>query len=259
MVKILTILFIPIFVICVGLLFLAAVKSRLILNLGWDFTLIANILIAIGTIGSILIILFKESILAYTRRPQLILDVKRLFYLQKQNSAQGQLYYYRLGIENIGKTRAEGCVICLEELSKKEDNIWKKIDSFMPLPIHFVWTNTENWIENYVEHGQAKYFDLARIRKTTLNTLESGYFPLEFCIWPISEDITLRFIKVGTYKLKLTIYSKNSEAKTYQLIIIWSGKWEEETGEMKLHIHEEMKCINKREKFFDKIYKNVAE
>jgi hypothetical protein len=106
---------------------------------------------AVGTIGAVVVALFKDSMLAWKRKPRLDATctkespwTARVPYYVSRNGQvlwTGECYWVRAKVENSGQTRAEKVQVYASELAKlRVDGKFADIPTFLPLNMR--WANS---------------------------------------------------------------------------------------------------------------------
>jgi len=112
---------------------------------------LAQWLAAVGTIGAVIIALFKDSLLLMWRKPRLSATininppctVKTPIIVQSDGVVgwAGDCYYIRIRIENVGRTRAEKAQVFALRLQKQgADGRFVEVLDFLPL--YLKWANS---------------------------------------------------------------------------------------------------------------------
>ncbi len=212
---------------------------------------IAQWVAAGATLLAVLVALFREEIVSWWRRP--VLDVSVLLepphchatilQYQVQRTAltlvQAQCYYFRLWVENRGRTRAERVQVFAAKLYRRAaDGSFKEDKRFLPLNLR--WAHGESrgagggpeiYAEGISPH-MGKHCDIGHITdpkcraelSEDLEGVPSGsvIFALDMEVAPNTRS---HLLAPGTYRLELRIAAANSSPVTKVLEITVTGDW----------------------------------
>jgi hypothetical protein len=100
---------------------------------------------AFGTIAAVIVALFKDPILAWRRKPQLVATCTKKspwtgrvpYHVTRKSDGtllwSGYAYWVRVRVENVGRTRAEKVQVYASKLAKRAlDNTFEDVSSFLP-------------------------------------------------------------------------------------------------------------------------------
>ncbi|MDP3041417.1 MAG: hypothetical protein Q8N62_01590 [Candidatus Omnitrophota bacterium] len=176
---------------------------------------------AFFTTTAIIWVLFKETILARWRAPKLQSLINMdMPYVTKQ----GRTYYYHLGIKNIGRATAQNCRGYVDRIYEYNNGQYERIKNFMPMPLY--WAREEK-SATFIGPDQEKFLDLGTI--DTDCSYAVGKRP--FVLWFREYSDTSRLF-LGRYKIRIILYSENTESLPVELYISWSGQAKEEYMDM---------------------------
>lgn len=149
------------------------------------------------------------------------------------------VYYFRFLVENIGKSQADDCEVFLEELYKQNSaGEMIKIENFTS--VNLKWSGMRDGFKRTLQPGRQMFCDIGRIQEPRYN-----YISVYRAITPTQQE-QLKFVfelpekyysqwdclLKGTYKLLVSIYSKNANKITHEFKISWSGEWKNSEEEM---------------------------
>jgi hypothetical protein len=197
------------------------------------------------TFLAVLVALFKEGIVRWRRRP--ILDLVSVLshaipmrYSVQRTSltlAVTQSYYFRLWIENRGKSRAESVQVYVAKLLRRAaDGTFREDPHFLPLNLR--WSHgqgPDGSPEVYAEGispGMGKHCDLGHI----IDPAHRGELGEALAEVPATDTILALDLEVlptslshliapGTYQLELRIAAANCLPVTKILKVTLTGKW----------------------------------
>lgn len=152
------------------------------------------------------------------------------------------VYYFRFKVINEGKSRANNCEICLE-------NLWIYDVSQTPRlhqnfsSVNIVWSDNpkkpfvninpkRKMVGNIGHISSQKYQDehehknFIDVRGDSENGLR---FMFDLLQWPFSQPNCL---VAGRYIIQVGFYSENANIQKVYFEISWSGEWQDEEGEM---------------------------
>lgn len=150
------------------------------------------------------------------------------------------VYYFRFLVKNVGKSQAEDCQVFLEKIFKK-DKYEKMIEYKDFTPVNLKWSGVSNPIERNIYPDKGMYCDLGRIydknykyRSVYKNIIEEeqalNNFFFEFAENRLYSNWDC--LIPGSYKIIVSVYSKNAKKVTRQFNLSWSGKWEDKESDM---------------------------
>jgi hypothetical protein len=198
---------------------------------------------ATATFFAVLVALFKDEFLRWRRKPKLRVSIKlaspdcqktRLTYMvQKEviTSETADCYYFRLWVENEGKTRAERVqVFASKLLRKKADGCFQDVDSFLPMNLR--WTHSNEIFTEGISPEMGRHCDLGRIvdpelRKNVgedLPTLRADETVLAL-ILEVQPSTMSHLVAPGVYRLELRVAAANCLPASHTLELTITGKW----------------------------------
>lgn len=184
--------------------------------------LILQVFIAIGTVGAVLLALFRDFIREIIRKPKL--DVK--FYeasspylrdVPPPKADQLHQHVLTLYILNKGKSVAESCQPLITRLWIKDEEEWIAPKGWVQLPLDWVFVS------------RSKKEDLFEI-----DIVPYRYYPFNICSFfenhtlkltaPIkSRSQPIIFNRHTTYCIEVTVFSVNAKSITKWIYIEWKG------------------------------------
>jgi hypothetical protein len=201
------------------------------------------------TFLAVLVALFKDEIIKWRRRP--IFDISTtlqpphchmtiLRYMAQQTAptyTEAQCYYFRLWVENRGKTRADRVQVFVAKLFRRAaDGTFKEYTNFLPMNLR--WSHVQapgGGPEIYAEGispQMGKHCDIGHIIDPA-NRAECGedlpgvlpmstLFALDLEVYP---NTLSHLLAPGTYRLVLRVAAGNSLPMTKILELTVTGKW----------------------------------
>jgi hypothetical protein len=166
-------------------------------------------------------------------------------YCHKTMYEGGQpVYYFRLLIKNIGKSKARNCEVILEKIWTYENETPKEFPNFSP--VNLIWVaglvgTKVQYIE--INPNRSVFCDIGHIAsrqyQRTVELTNFIYLPgarrNHLCF-------LLEFLQVfnaqpnclhpGKYILDIGIYSENAKYQKARFEISWSGEWKDSENEM---------------------------
>lgn len=207
---------------------------------------------AVGTIGAVLVALFKDLILAWRRRPKLEVTCTKevpwtvrtpiiVYTGQGVILWSGECYFVRIKVKNIGKTRAEKVQVSASKLEKQGlDGKFTEIPTILPL--NMKWSNsppnTPVVILDGLSSEMTAFCDIVSLcdpanphqRKpaATPPNITVGQLQLE-----VDPPGDLHLLSPGTYKLTLRLAAANVTPIDKELEFSHKGTWLANDAEMR--------------------------
>ena len=207
---------------------------------------------AIGTILAVIVALFKDSILAWLRKPKLDAWCSKEAPFTSRTPIivhdgkgvvlwTGDCYYIRAQVENSGKTRAEKVQVYASKLLKRgADNKFAEMPSF--LPMNCKWSNSPpggaSAILDGISPKMAAFFDVVGLCDPanphqdrppgTAADVTIGQLQLE--VDPLTKS---NLLPPGTYRLHLRIAAANAKPIDKVLEFTHTGRWLTDDAEMR--------------------------
>lgn len=206
---------------------------------------------AAATLLAVLVALFKTEIVSWWRRP--ILDVSifleppychstTLHYTVQRTAltyAQAQCYYFRLWVQNHGKTRAERVQVHAAKLFRKvADGSFREDKHFLPMNLRWAHGHSREpggGPEIYAEGispRMGKHCDLGHVTDPqsraelgeALDGVPQGntIFALDLEVNPNTKS---NLLAPGTYRLELQVAAANSAPMQKVVEITVTGQW----------------------------------
>jgi hypothetical protein len=153
-------------------------------------------------------------------------------------------YYYRFKIWNKGKTSAEKVEVIIVDISKKEGNNYKRVESFSL--DNLVWSVPEEGrprvFYDYISPDTYKYCTLGHIHDPKYRNDFPGEFNPDL---PVKQDETIFCFDVyfrsnilyyligpGIYKIKIKVGCANAKTITREYELELTGKWSDDESKM---------------------------
>ena len=198
---------------------------------------ILAVLTAIGTVGAVIWVVAKDTILKYIDRPKLDVnfyetDAPYLRYVPPDHRNQPHQHILTLYISNIGRSVAEACQPLITKLWIKDigDESWIFPEGWVPLPL--------NWV--FASELQQEYLDERNIipNKPYLFNICTFFHNNSFVLTaPIhSRSRPRAFPGQRTYCIELTLFSINAKPVEKYYYIEWKGPFELELSSFEKNI-----------------------
>lgn len=189
------------------------------------YDLIITAVAAFFTTTAIIWALFKETLLAFWKRPRFKSNFFMDFpYITKLPATTGQIYYYHLGVKNVGRSTALNCRGYVDGIYKYSNGQYERIKNFIAMPLY--WTR-EDKAATFIGPEQEKFLDLGTIETQVIYLEGKRPFILGFREYSDTDRLYS-----GKYKIKIIFYSENTKSLPVDLYISWSGQGKEEYSEM---------------------------
>lgn len=226
-----------------------------------DYMLLIQTLVAIGTLGMALVILWLQIIKPWLNEPEIEIefeqeepcckdvpwifqdDIDKVEFPTKIFSPSGSTsgepnicadingkvtyetpaYWIRVKVTNNGKSVAENCEGQLIELRNNEKQLMKK---FVPLILR--WSSRPDIVPIDINRGASWFLDIIFINEEIKNMQSTEEFSkyAHICdIYRGQHTGTIRELEAGEYYLKIAIYGDNFNPKTREFHMKWGGKW----------------------------------
>jgi len=218
--------------------------------------LVANWLVAIGTILLSIVAIFQDKLRAWVMRPKLRVTIQvappdcHKSVIECYNEKIGivdvivEVYYFRLLVKNDGNQRAELVEVFAKKLTeKKEDGAFTKVSTFMPM--NLTWTHTDDKIfyeaispHMYRNCSLGHIIDPSKRRLSRSEQLPEEKSGKPFNKAVFSFDLEIRpntgghLIKPGTYRLDIVVAAANVKPISKTLEIAFNGEWCPNEAEM---------------------------
>lgn len=150
------------------------------------------------------------------------------------------VYYFSLLIINRGTKQAKNCEVVLEGISKKDKNGDWIEEKYLPTNLRWVVPDSPQFIS--INPKRSIYCNIGHILKPEYQDNEPSAWrliPAEEKNKPMFKlELMNRFyyqrdfLSPGEYKIKVAVYSENSEKKEKSFNIKWTGEWKSTEEEM---------------------------
>jgi len=201
-----------------------------------------QIAMVLVTLLAVFVALFGERLWRYLDRPKL----KLLFTLEPplcHKTGMGQnktpVYYFRFIVKNIGKIQAENCEVFIESVKKKNSNgEYEFFKNFTP--VNLKWTGIREPFMRTIYPEKEMICDLGKIiqpphlyKSQYVNATEEEQKMKKF-ILELPEVYYSQWdcLLPGSYKLNISVYSKNAKKVSKEFDLNWSGSWKDEEKSM---------------------------
>ena len=194
-----------------------------------------GLLVAIGTVGMTLMLVYLEVFKSWIQKPEIKIEFKDKdpYCRHEKEKEKGEgpgPYWCHFVVINSGGRQADDCEAVLEKIRDlKKDEEWKSW-----IPVNLKWSTEKLFRRKYyktIYPGGRRYFcDIGRVNKQTDCKPDNGKkFAFELSGTFISQDTSL---KPGSYRIQISVYSKNGAKVTEKFDIEWRGEWKKEQKEL---------------------------
>jgi hypothetical protein len=196
----------------------------------------------VGTLVLAFVAVFQQWLQQLIVRPRLELsarvsrpDAEKSRWWKKETD----VYYFRLGIRNIGNKAAHDVQTYLARVERlRQDNQYEPVDKFSPM--NLIWTHTGKATKDIVLPGMPPVFcdlghiaDPARKVRTGEDVASTAEYEtvlaLDLEVLPSSGG---HLLAAGTYRFDLIVAASNSKPRPYNLEVKVTGKWFPEEDRM---------------------------
>jgi hypothetical protein len=208
---------------------------------------------AVGTIAAVVVALFKDSILAWMRKPRLDATcekeapwtVKTPIVVHDGKGAvlwTGNCYYVRINVQNSGRTRAEKVQVYASRLAKLgADDRFADIPTFLPL--NMKWTNSPadgaTAVLDGISPKMAAFCDIVSLcdpanphqSRPTGAPPNATVAQLQLEVEPFTGS---HLLAPGTYRLTLRIAAANVKPVDRVFQFTHKGNWVQDDANMRL-------------------------
>lgn len=181
-----------------------------------------------ATFTAAIVALFKDSFLAWWRKPELTVEPelrKDLFpYEDKDGNLVHYGYNFRLAIKNDGKTKAEKVEVFAAKLEKFKNGRFLKEPFF---PMNLTWAHDDESHRDWISPTTTRLCNLGRLLDP--NRPNAGRSGSQGTVLELHVQVTpttrTNHLSSGTYRLYLEISASNCKLIQKTLEIMHSGKW----------------------------------
>ena len=157
---------------------------------------------------------------------------EKIYCRHTQTGKKEEPYFCHFAVVNNGVNQADDCEAVLEKIwddvhGEKDHLKWPERESW--IPVNLKWSaerkGSEKACFKTIYPGGKRYFcDIAFV-----NSKEGKKFTFELPRTFISQDT---FLKPGSHKIQISVYSKNAAKATEKFEIDWCGEWKGTQPEM---------------------------
>lgn len=157
----------------------------------------------------------------------------------RRSDVRFPVYYFRFKVRNKGKTEAERCEVVLERIWKRDsEGSFNELTGFSPVPLK--WSGTLNEKYFTIQPDREVFCDIGRIHQPTHEPLsvyqgvtsEEERLNKFFFELPERYYAQQDYLVPGTYRIEISIYSKNARKISKKFEISWSGIWKDQESNM---------------------------
>ena len=212
-------------------------------NNNWTDTLTA-----IGTLAAVLTTIFfffLERLKKYLNRPILNIginlkppDCHKI--IGSFNSTLAEAYWFRLFVENKGKSNAQNLEVLIEKVEAKKDGKWEIYPAF--LPSNLKWTHIDVPVLLNLQRGTKKNVDFgyiydpkANISSAITNNLSSQNSKIEI-LFNVSISVLpftgYHVLKEGEYKFHIIVGASNCKPQREKFRVKFNKDWHTDEAKM---------------------------
>jgi len=204
--------------------------------------IIANVLVAVGTIALAVLAVFGETVRSWFRKPKLVLSVvceppdcvsipseRQIRYDRRR----ADTIYLRVLVKNNGNESATNVEVYAEKLSRlRADQNWDLLTQFPPM--NLVWSNFGQMYFPRIAPDMGKHCDIAHI----IDPAQRKYFEQENPRLDLSpSEVSMEFDLVtrpfnkshivgpGTYRVRVVVAATNVRPTIHTMEIRLAGPW----------------------------------
>lgn len=193
-----------------------------------------NLLVALGTIGMTLIIVYIEVIKSWIQKPEIKIEFANEMPYCRHAITKTLLrpYYCHFAVVNSGQTPADDCEAVLERIwdssNEKKNSEGEEWKNFIPCNLKWSAEDPKKDFERAcfktIYPGERRYFcDIGRVNE------KDDTFDFELSRFLLSQ---VNYLSRGKYKIQISVYSKNAAKVTKKFVIDWCGEWKKTQPEM---------------------------
>jgi hypothetical protein len=210
--------------------------------------MVADWLVAIGTLALAFIAVFQDQIRSWQFRPKLSMSIQcvppdchKTKFSSESTHVSANCYYFNFRVRNNGNRRAEYVEAYVSVLEKQQaDGKFSQIANF--LPTNLLWGQTGKPIFNAISPSMEKICNLGYIvDPSAIKFMPIAYNPslnisdgqATFCFEvEIKSNTKSYIIGPGNYRMKIIIGSANTQPITRTIEINVTGDWYEDEQKM---------------------------
>jgi hypothetical protein len=205
---------------------------------------LAQWLAAVGTVGAVLLALFRDFFYERMRKPKLVVTCENappwtLRTPAFANNWTGDSYWVRIKVENKGQTRAEKVQVCLSKLWYRSDpaGAFEEVQR-QHLPLNLQWSHYGVPILDGISPEMPALCDvIALSQPNNPNWPKPADTPPNTTIGSLRLEVLLppefHSLKPGFWKLSLRIGAANIKAFDKTLLFSHTGEWKQNDAEMR--------------------------
>jgi len=204
-----------------------------------DATVFWTAVAAIGTVGAVIVALFKDELLSRLRRPDFQLRInmgspdcnKTDVVGPDERMTMG--YAMRLWVKNSGGSTARRVQVFVDSLERAlPDGGYETVSSF--LPMNLTWSHSQVGsppvvFSEGIAPDMGQHCNLAMVPWPALPNPTSAALYLYTEVQPLTLSSVL---DAGDYRLKLKVAADNRKPKDFSLLLRFEGVWHDDETEM---------------------------
>jgi hypothetical protein len=231
---------------------------------------------AIASTAAVIVALFKEPVMAWWRRPKLMVraspsqpDIDKI-----QNSypmpgspagfppmvGYADCYFLRLWVENKGKSRAEKVQVFVAKIQQITPNGTFPLSSFLPMNLRWAFDTEKHYhaevFADGISPGMGIHCNLARVTDPAKRKLVREDHPdaaSEQTVLHLETEMkpnnNCHILAPGTYHLELLIAGANCRPTSHTVEITITGKWFDDLERMLREGSVKMKVLEENKSF----------
>jgi len=205
----------------------------------------AAIATAVGTLALALVAALQDVIRSWIRRPDLKMTVQgappdchktRATFQTPAGIDSTPCYYFRIAVENVGRTEAREVEVFAASLTRKRANDeFEKVDRFTPM--NLLWSHFRTPFLSVLSPKMPKFCDLGHIHHPNVRNIFGHTLPgvtgnvMAFDL-QVEPNMKGHLIGPGTYRLKLVLGAANAKPKECEIELIIDDEWRDDESAM---------------------------
>lgn len=149
------------------------------------------------------------------------------------------VYYFRFLVENTGGSKAEDCEVFLEEVYKQNSaGDYIKFSNFSQ--VNLKWSGLRDPYTRLIQPGRKMFCDIGRIHypeyqyDSAYKSITHQEIKMNKFVFELPERYYSQWdcLIPGSYRIVVSIYSKNAKKVSRVFNLSWSGVWKDNENEM---------------------------
>ena len=179
------------------------------------WALIVNIFVAIGTIGAVVVVIYKDLFIAWRNRPIISCELENPTLYSTKDEFK-PIYYCRFVIRNTGKSSLKTVEVMITDLKKEDGDQFVKVESFSP--DNLIWSFLDQIYCPFISPGTSQLCNLGHITDKATQDFKNEIFELNVRF----KSRNLHYLlPEGLYRAEITVGAENAKAekKYYEINI----------------------------------------